>query len=93
MEYEETLYIEEFVNNEMHNVDLNYSDFEISDIWLMIKLNNDTKIKEKYPDKSIMIVTHGDVCKAVNTFFNSLTNAKEISSFNQGNCEIKKYTY
>lgn len=51
------------------------------------------ELKEKYPDKSIMIVTHGDVCKAVNAFFNSLTNAKEISSFNQGNCEIKKYTY
>lgn len=50
------------------------------------------ELKEKYPDKSIMIVTHGDVCKAVNAYFNSITDAKEISSFNQGNCEIKKYT-
>ena len=50
------------------------------------------ELKEKYPDKAIMIVTHGDVCKAINAYFNNLTDAKAISSFNQGNCEIKKYT-
>ena len=50
------------------------------------------ELKIKYPEKSIMIVTHGDVCKAVNAYFNGITDAKTISSFNQGNCEIKKYT-
>lgn len=49
------------------------------------------EIKEKYPDESILIVTHGDVCKAIYSYLNNVTDAKEISLFKQGNCEIKKY--
>lgn len=48
-------------------------------------------LKCKYNDKSILIVTHGDVCKAIYSYVNNVTNAKEISLFEQGNCEIKKY--
>lgn len=50
------------------------------------------ELKMKYPEKSIMIVTHGDVCKAVYAYCNNITDSKMISEFNQGNCEIKKYT-
>ncbi len=49
------------------------------------------EVKIKYPDKSILIVTHGDVCKAIYAYLNNITDAKEISLFKQGNCEIKKY--
>lgn len=49
------------------------------------------EIKEKYPDKSILIVTHGDVCKAIYAYLNNVTDAKEINLSGQGNCEIKKY--
>lgn len=49
------------------------------------------ELKREYPNKSILIVTHGDVCKAVYAYLNNVTDAKEISLFNQGNCEIKKY--
>ena len=49
------------------------------------------EIKIKYSDKSILIVTHGDVCKAVYSYLNNITDAKRISLFKQGNCEIKKY--
>lgn len=49
------------------------------------------EIKEKYPDKSILIVTHGDVCKAIYAYLNNINDAKEISLFEQGNCEIRKY--
>lgn len=49
------------------------------------------EIKIKYPDKAILIVTHGDVCKAIYAYLNNITDAKEISLFKQGNCEIKKY--
>ena len=49
------------------------------------------EVKIKYSDKSILIVTHGDVCKAIYSYLNNITDAKEISLFKQGNCEIKKY--
>ena len=49
------------------------------------------EVKRKYPDKAILIVTHGDVCKAIYAYLNNITDAKEISLFKQGNCEIKKY--
>lgn len=50
------------------------------------------EIKTKYPDKNILVVTHGDVCKAIYAYLNNISSAKEISSFSQGNCEIKKYS-
>lgn len=49
------------------------------------------EIKEKYSDKNILLVTHGDICKAIYALLNDCDNVKEISSFNQKNCEIKKY--
>lgn len=49
------------------------------------------EMKIKYADKSILIVTHGDICKAIYAYLNNIKDAKEISLFNQGNCEIKKY--
>lgn len=49
------------------------------------------ELKIKYPDKSILIVTHGDICKAIYAYINNIKDAKEISLFNQKNCEIKKY--
>ena len=49
------------------------------------------EIKIKYPDKNILIVTHGDVCKAINAYLNNITDAKTINSLEHGNCEIKKY--
>ncbi len=50
------------------------------------------ELKDKYSGKTIMLVTHGDVCKAINAYFNDIKDAKSISEFNQKNCEIKKYT-
>lgn len=49
------------------------------------------EIKIKYAGKNILIVTHGDVCKAIYAYLNNVSDPKEISLFNQGNCEIKKY--
>lgn len=49
------------------------------------------EIKEKYPDKTILFVTHGDVCKALNAFLTNNFDIKSISEFEQGNCEIVKY--
>lgn len=50
------------------------------------------ELKEKYPNKTILLVTHGDVCKAINAYLNNITDAKTINSSEQKNCEIRKYT-
>lgn len=49
------------------------------------------EIKKTYSNKNILIVTHGDVCKAIYAYINNITDAKKISLFEQENCEIKKY--
>lgn len=49
------------------------------------------ELREKYPNKTILLVTHGDVCKAINAYLNNITDAKTINSLEHGNCEIKKY--
>ena len=49
------------------------------------------KIKEKHVNETILLVTHGDVCKAINAYVNKLTDAKEIRALEQRNCEIRKY--
>ncbi len=42
-----------------------------------------------YTNKNILIVTHGDVCKAIHLYFNP--NENDITNFDQKNCEIVKY--
>lgn len=49
------------------------------------------EIKEKYSDKTILFVTHGDICKALNSYITNNFDIKSISEFEQGNCEIVKY--
>lgn len=49
------------------------------------------EVKREYPNESILIVTHGDICKAIYAYLNNINDAKEISLFKQENCEIKKY--
>lgn len=49
------------------------------------------EMQSKYPDKSILLVTHGDVCKAIYAYINNITDAKEIDLSEQGNCEIREY--
>lgn len=50
------------------------------------------ELKEKYPNKTILLVTHGDVCKAINANLNNIIDAKKINLSEQKNCEIRKYT-
>ena len=48
------------------------------------------EIKEKYTDKNILLITHGDVCKAIYKYFNKDIEMP-IYNFEQKNCEIIKY--
>lgn len=49
------------------------------------------EIKEKYSNKNVLLITHGDVCKAIYLYFNP--NIKDISNFHQNNCEVMEYEY
>lgn len=48
------------------------------------------EMKEKYCDSNILLVTHGDVCKAIYTYFNK-DSWDYIKENEQKNCEIVKY--
>jgi len=48
-------------------------------------------IKEKYPDKKILIVTHNGVCRAIGAYFYGIPEDGELTVYAHENCEIKKY--
>lgn len=48
------------------------------------------EIKIKYKNYNVLLITHGDVCKAIYKYFYNVNN---ISEFEQDNCEIIKYIY
>ena len=49
------------------------------------------EIKKKYKNKNVLIITSGDICKAIYLYFNEHLTVNEIIKFRQGNCEIKEY--
>lgn len=49
-------------------------------------LNN---LKQDHKNQNILLVTHGDVSRAINAIQNNLTNPQKISSYNPDNCEIQ----
>lgn len=49
-----------------------------------LKANNEIK------DKNVLLVTHGGVCRVINTYFYEMTNS-EYSSFRLLNCALKEY--
>jgi broad specificity phosphatase PhoE len=48
------------------------------------------EIKEKYLNKNVLLVTHGGVCRVINSYFNDLSN-DEYSEYYTGNCKIIEY--
>ena len=48
------------------------------------------EIIKKYKDKNVLIVSHGGVCRAIETYFNDMTT-EEFSSWFAGNCELLEY--
>jgi len=48
-------------------------------------------LKESYKNKKILLVTHGDVFKAIYLYFNPGLGLKEILAFEKANCEIQKF--
>ena len=49
------------------------------------------EIKQKYPDKKILIVTHNGVCRAIGAYFNGIPKDGNLSVYAHENCQIKHY--
>ena len=47
-------------------------------------------IKQRYADKKVMVISHGGVCRVINSYFESLDN-EDFFKFNLGNCKVLQY--
>ena len=48
------------------------------------------EIREKYADKTVLIVSHGGVCRVIETYFHNMTT-EEFSGWFMGNCQLIEY--
>lgn len=48
------------------------------------------EIKFKYENKNIMIISHGGVCRVINSYFSSMSN-EEFFDFFLENCKVLEY--
>lgn len=48
-------------------------------------------IIEKYPDKNVLLICHGGVCRIIETYFNNL-KTEEYNNWFMDNCAIYEYT-
>ncbi|MBO5163049.1 MAG: histidine phosphatase family protein [Ruminococcus sp.] len=48
------------------------------------------EIIERYADKNVLVVSHGGICRVIETYFHDMTVA-EYSNWFMGNCELLEY--
>lgn len=48
-------------------------------------------IKNKYKDKTILLVTHEGITKTINCYFNGVPKDGNLQTLGLKNCEVKKY--
>ena len=48
------------------------------------------EIKEKYPDKTVLLACHGGVCRVIRTYFQDMSN-EEFASYSPANCSLERY--
>ncbi len=48
------------------------------------------EIRAKYSGKNVLLVSHGGVCRVIETYFNNMTT-EEYSNWFMGNCQIIEY--
>lgn len=49
------------------------------------------QLKQKYPNKTVLLVTHGGVCKVIKAYFERMPQDGNLDRFYQDNCEIVRY--
>lgn len=47
-------------------------------------------IIEKYSNKTVLIVSHGGICRMIETYFNNMTT-EQFSNWFMGNCQLLEY--
>ena len=59
---------------------------------IMIRVTNFIEdIQKQYKEKSVLVVTHGDICKAIYCYFNHISDVSKIIQFQQDNGAIAQY--
>lgn len=48
------------------------------------------ELKDTYYNENILLISHGGVCRVIETYFNDMT-VEEFLNFFMGNCEVRKY--
>ncbi|MBQ8297202.1 MAG: histidine phosphatase family protein [Ruminococcus sp.] len=48
------------------------------------------EVIEKYKGKNVLLVSHGGICRVIETYFNNMTTA-EYSNWFMGNCQLIEY--
>ena len=48
------------------------------------------ELREKYPDKTVLLACHGGVCRVIRTFFVPMTN-EEYFAYSPENCSVECY--
>lgn len=48
------------------------------------------ELRNKYKDKTVLLVTHNGVCRIISSFFQNMT-LEEFACFNMKNCEVREY--
>lgn len=50
------------------------------------------EIREKYPEKTILLVCHGGICRCIRTYFEDMTN-EEYFHYSEENAAVRQYMY
>ena len=79
----------------INNYNLNWNKLKVEPIQNVCKRvwNLLDEIQEKYKDKNILLVTHGGTCRAINAYFNGISEEGIVVSAKIKNCEIREYQY
>ena len=49
-------------------------------------------LKEEYPDKTVLLVTHGGISVPIRAYFEGIPEGMEVlQGFGLDNCEVKQY--
>lgn len=48
------------------------------------------ELKNKYKDKTVLLVTHNGICRIISSFFEDMT-LEEFACFSMKNCEVREY--
>lgn len=77
----------------IYNTELNLSIMNIEPVNTMLERVNSflTDIKAKYNNKTILVVAHGGVLRALNACINGIPENKTIESQGYKNCEIREF--